>query len=644
MSKKSITLQITGPEGHTSEATSELESIIVGSGSGAAVKVADPKVSNLHCLLKVEKNGNVTVIDLGSDSGTKLENQPVREPALVASGSTLTIGGSRVKVLIGHLGESKTELTELPPPAPAESAPSPMRSAALLPPAPQMPKMVVPAIAAAPAVPPAMKRAKVVPFAPPRALAGTGKNAAILFNQPLPSEAIPTEFDKVLQVALLWGDTLINVQHFAEGVPVTIGEGKGTKFNVFSPGVGDSFLLAGTRDGRAVVNVPSEAGLVVGSKGGTHKTKEQLKAEGKLKAAEGGLRADAVELGLHDQAQVSFEDVAFIIRSVRPSAAVAINTLEDHDFTFFKIVSVCMMAFVALVAAMILTPVGDGSDSDDLFANPSKYVKMVVRPEKKQEVKKFKELAGAAEAAKAKEKEAKFGKQDAKQDKADPSKKGAPVVDANKREEDRKKVGQLMAGMFGGGASSSVFGAGGLGTGINNALGGLQGGAGVGDAQGVGGLGSRGSGSGGGGAGLGLGGLGTKGGGRGAGGYGSLDLGGRGKDTTRVVPGKTTVVGGLDRDVIMKVVKRHQNEIKYCYEQEAQKNPSLAGKVAVAWTIDPAGGVAEANVGESSISNANVESCIVQRIRRWKFPEPAGGGVVNVILPWVFSVAGEGGE
>ena len=145
-------------------------------------------------------------------------------------------------------------------------------------------------------------------------------------------------------------------------------------------------------------------------------------------------------------------------------------------------------------------------------------------------------------------------------------------------------------------------------------------------------------------AGLGLGGLGTKGGGRGAGGYGSLDLGGRGKDTTRVVPGKTTVVGGLDRDVIMKVVKRHQNEIKYCYEQEAQKNPSLAGKVAVAWTIDPAGGVAEANVGESSISNANVESCIVQRIRRWKFPEPAGGGVVNVTFPWVFSVAGEGGE
>ena len=626
MSKKSITLQITGPEGQITESVSELESIIVGSGSGAAVKVADPKVSNLHCMLKVEKNGNVTVIDLGSESGTKLKNIAVKDPAVVASGDTITIGGSKVKVLIGTGASASAVAAVAPPPPPAMSPPSPAQP---------------PAVAAV--AQPSGKKAKTVPTAPARALAGTGKNAAILFNEPLPAEAIPTDAEKVLQVALLWGDTLINVQHFADGVPVTIGEGAGTKFNVFSSGVGESFILAGSRGASAIVNVPSEAGLVLGSKGQTHKTKEQLKAEGKLRAAEGGLRADAVELGLHDQAQVSFDNVAFIIRYVRPSAAVTVNTLEDQDFTFFKIVSICLMAFIALVAAMILTPVGDGSDSDDLFANPSKYVKMVIRPPEEKKVKKFSELAGK-EAEKAKEKEAKFGKQDAQKDKADPSKKGAPIVDANKREEDRKKVSQLMAGMFGGGASSSVFGAGGLGTGINNALGGLDGNTGVGDAQGVGGLGSRGSGSGGGGSGLGIGGLGTKGGGGGRGGYGGLDLGGRGKDSTRVIPGKTTVVGGLDKDVIMKVIKRHQNEIKFCYEQELQKNTALAGKVAVAWTIDPVGGVAEANVSESSISNANVESCIVQRIRRWKFPEPAGGGVVNVTFPWIFKSAGEGGE
>ncbi|MDP1918450.1 MAG: TonB family protein [Myxococcales bacterium] len=611
-----VTFEITSPDGKVSESTSELESIIVGSGDSANVKVADPKVSNLHCMIKVSNDGNVVVMDLGSAEGTKISNETVKEKP-ITSGDVLEIGGTKVKIVFnGAKAEAKAE-------------------------APAKVEKVEPKVEAKADKKDKKKKDKKDA---PRALAGTGKNAAGLFTEPLPAEAIPTETEKVLQVALLWGDTLINVQHFGDGMPVTVGENASARFNVFSPGVGDLFTLAQSKGSGAIVNVPSEAGVVVSTKGDSHKSKEQLKGEGKLKAADGGVRADAVEIGLHDRAQVSFEQVAFIVRYVRPSAAITLNTLDEHDFTFFKITSICVMAFIALVAAMVITPLGEGGQGDDIFGNPSKYVKMVVKPEKKQEVKKFQDKSGVQEGEKAKEKEGKFGKQDAKKAEADPSKKGAPVVDVNKREEDRKKVSSLMAGMFAGGASSNVFGPGGLGTGINNALGGLQGGAGVGDAQGVGGLGSRGAGSGGGGNGLGLGGLGTKGGGRGAGGYGSIDLGGKGKSGTRIVPGKTTVVGGLDKDVIMKVIKRHQNEIKFCYEQELQKNPALAGKVAVAWTIDPAGAVSEATVSESSISNANVESCIVQRIRRWKFPEPDGGGIVNVTFPWIFKAAGDESE
>jgi TonB family protein len=598
MAKKTITLHITNPDGSVTESTSELESIIVGSGSGASVKVADPKVSNLHCMFKVEKDGNVTVIDLGSEGGTKFKDAAVKDPAVVASGESVMIGESKVKIVYGE-GQADEKKAD------QKSEKKSKKD---------------------------KQKDKHEPQAPSaKALAGTGKNAAALFSEPLPAEQVPTDSEKVLQVALLWGDTLINVQHFADNVPVTVGEGEGNHFVVYS--AGGKFTLAQSRGATAIVNVPSDAGLVVTTRSDSHKSKEQLKSEGKLKAAEGGVRADAVELALHDRAQVSFNEVAFILRYVRPSQHVSINAFEEHDFTFFKIMSISLMAFFALAAAMVITPMGFGEDGDDIFKNPSKYVKMMIKPEKKVEIKKFKDLSGVQEGAKAKEKEGKFGKQDSKKQDADPSKK---------RADDQKKVSNLMASMFGG-SSKSLF-EGGLGTGVNQALGGLQGGAGVGDAQGVGGLGSRGSGSGGGGTGLGLGGLGTKGGGRGRGGYGSIDLGGKGKDSTRVIPGKTTVVGGLDKDVIMKVIKRHQNEIKFCYEQELQKNPSLAGKVAVAWTIDPAGGVSEANVSESSISNANVESCIVQRIRRWKFPEPQGGGVVNVTFPWIFKAAGDEGE
>src|SRR5690606_3426184 len=119
----------------------------------------------------------------------------------------------------------------------------------------------------------------------------------------------------------------------------------------------------------------------------------------------------------------------------------------------------------------------------------------------------------------------------------------------------------LLAGM-GGEASSHLFGGGGLGTSINNALGGLQAGSGVSDAHGVGGLGTRGMGVGGGGGGLGIGGLGTKGGGGGRG-HG-ITLGGGTKRTTQIIPGRTTVVGGLDRSVIAEVIRRYQNQIRFC--------------------------------------------------------------------------------
>ena len=39
--------------------------------------------------------------------------------------------------------------------------------------------------------------------------------------------------------------------------------------------------------------------------------------------------------------------------------------------------------------------------------------------------------------------------------------------------------------------------------------------------------------------------------GEGSGGYGRVDLGGRKKDSVRIVPGQTTVVGGLARQLVV---------------------------------------------------------------------------------------------
>ena len=421
-----------------------------------------------------------------------------------------------------------------------------------------------------------------------------------------------------LEVALLWGDTVIDVRGFQPGQTVKIGPTPAADFRVYDEEIAASFDLVAAD----TVKVPPGAKLAV-------------YRDGAEKSVSGELA-----LGLEDRALVSLGTTHFIVRWVRPAAQSKTGVFDSVDFYFTKVLSVAFMAHLVLLIGFWITPLNNDLLSEDLFKNPSALVKTIIKaPEKK---KKF-ELSGVKEGAKAKDKEGKFGKKEAKKAEAAPSKKGAPIVDAKKREEDRKKImnSGLLSGLKGPeGAVSNVFGPGGLGTGLNNALGGLQGGAGMGDAHGVGGLGSRGAGPGGGGTALGIGGLGTKGTGHGRGGYGNIDLGGRGKGDTRIVPGKTIVVGSLSKDVIAAIIRKHQNEIKYCYEVELNKHPDLYGKISVAFTIDGTGGVSEANVNETTMNNSGVENCMATKIRRWKFPEPKGGGQVFVTYPWVFKASG----
>src|SRR5437016_2234160 len=106
--KNSLTLRITGPDGQVTESRSDLESVILGSGAGAAVKINDPKVSNLHVMLKVEKNGVITAIDLGSEHGTTLGDLSIKDPVALSSGDVLKLGQSQVRVLFGD-GEATTQ-------------------------------------------------------------------------------------------------------------------------------------------------------------------------------------------------------------------------------------------------------------------------------------------------------------------------------------------------------------------------------------------------------------------------------------------------------------------------------------------------------------------------------------------------------
>lgn len=58
------------------------------------------------------------------------------------------------------------------------------------------------------------------------------------------------------------------------------------------------------------------------------------------------------------------------------------------------------------------------------------------------------------------------------------------------------------------------------------------------------------------------------------------------------------------------------------------------------FVIDGTGRVSEASVRQDTMNNASVARCMLEQMRRWRFPEPRGGGEVIVTYPWVFKPAG----
>jgi len=100
--------------------------------------------------------------------------------------------------------------------------------------------------------------------------------------------------------------------------------------------------------------------------------------------------------------------------------------------------------------------------------------------------------------------------------------------------------------------------------------------------------------------------------------------------------GNPIILGALDKTVIDRVIKQHLAQIRYCYQKELNKNPSLAGKVVIKFTIAADGTVSAAEVKSTTLNNATVEQCIVNRFLRFQFDPPAGGGIVIVSYPFVF--------
>jgi TonB family protein len=104
------------------------------------------------------------------------------------------------------------------------------------------------------------------------------------------------------------------------------------------------------------------------------------------------------------------------------------------------------------------------------------------------------------------------------------------------------------------------------------------------------------------------------------------------------IEGAASASAKRDNDAINTVVASHKASIRMTYEKFLQRDPSLAGKVTVRFTITAGGQVTKVEILENTTGNTELEQEIIRKVRMWEF-EPVPEGDVTVTYPFLFSLS-----
>jgi len=618
------------------------ESVTIGKGPAAMLRVEGDAVADLHAVINVNDDGSVQLLDLGSASGTKVNAEVVSNVTLT-SGDTIEVGDIRVLVSIDQALAVKPPAGEPMPPTLEE-------------------EVTAEGVAAVGDLDLEHKSQQeilqedisedVMAFI---MRSGTARG----------DQGIDRSRPRVLEVAEIWGDLILDVKHFGKGhKPITLGDSTGFRWRylglpiawvpsafakiawVFGPMLSDAteewknefycppeslphddFALFQWDGGQYTCSFTDKwAGFV--DIGEDRRTFHELIESGQATDTGGGIYRMPVTDDTRIIADIGH--VIFFGQMVHPGRRVASKITDSLDYPFLAIM--IFMMFLGTMFGIILATMPPPPENE-VMEIPDRFVELLLEDPEMDRHEPDKN-PDAGEGAKAKKEEGKVGKKDAKMEKAKGNK-----VEMNKRQVDKEiaESAGVLGALRDGSELDGVFGSSGLNSDLLGGIGGLIGAKGV--QFGSGGLGSRGSGLGGGGTAGGLGGLGTKGRGSGASGYGTGGghFGAKGEGKIGTIGGEAIILGALDKSLVDAVVRRHLNQIRYCYQRELTKNPSLSGKIVVKFVIAKDGTVSSATTKSSTMGNPAVESCINGRFMRFQFPEPKGGGIVIVSYPFMFS-------
>lgn len=651
--------------------TLDQDVIKVGKLSSSHLRLDDPKVSRIHAVIERAADGSYSVIDLGSATGTFLNNEKVTKAGLT-SGDELQFGDTTIRV--------SEAVAVVEPVATAQPASVVVSATAVT----ADDGMVVEPYTlqgyyddAGNYIPgyydesgnyhlgygfydedgqwqvshgyydPAGEWVSTDGSSLVAAAGGLGEESSWIINT-RDTDVFQDAFFQgrsgdTLEIAMLWQDHVLVVNSYEKPRTVTIGSANvKNDFAIEDPAISDErFPLVEYANGYTLNFTQGMSGIVQVS--GQQYTLDEAVSHGIAQRSGSGF---SMALDSRVSARVDIGEITFLLHFTDvPIAAFGGTAFDTAPLPYISLSAAAHILF--LILAMTMPDDARSLDLDGFQAN-DRFVQLMIEPEQQEEEKPdWLDDGGDDEAAaKHKGEEGQAGKEDSEE----VNKKLAIKGDRSPEDLELKRAADtevaMNAGIAGELMVSSPWGSSDTSVGSDaiHALGNLTGGE-FGESKGFGGLGLQGAGRGGGGIserGIGLANVGTAGrggGGRGGGGYGkgAGDLGERNSRVPKIVPGSPQVQGSLDREIIRRVVRQHRGEIKFCYESGLQKNKGLEGRVTVRFTISATGSVVSAVVKDSTLNNATVERCMTDKIRRWIFPEPKGGGIVTVNYPFNLS-------
>jgi hypothetical protein len=667
----------------------------IGNDEQSHLRLDDENAVRTQAVIEVVAPDDLTVIDLGSHPGTRVNGTRISKCKLQC-GDEIQVGGTRL-VLEAIAPASVAAPTPAPvahPSAPAKSAPT--RAGAAPNPPPPRPRSTNPFVSSASessgegATTGGLFAGAAGPFNPFAAGAAMSEAEAHRESMRVPEDAAPGTYAYTLvksgpdvepaevelhgvrsvEVMIAWGTNVLHVDHLTPPRDYYVGEesGKGTHCDFFLPAekLGTTRLPLVKADGEQIsLLLPQGATGAVETPGQPRVPVDQLRQTAAPSPEISG--GHLIPLPAGSKARVQLGEFVFQVSAVNAGKPIPAGLGSGRDYTVASYFGLSLLTHASIIGALafFVPPLGltddENVDQQRLYALMA-YLQADAETERDQN---DTEAApgenpddregGTGDRSQGDEGE--MGKQTAKAKDGRYGVKGDPQnretylgrQEALREAQEFGMIGLLNVMSGSPDTPTAPWGRDKpLGADEANAIGHMWGSS-IHEAIGMGGLGLTGIGEGGGGRGegIGLGDFGGLGHGFGTGtgqgfgpGGGGLSRGHLAREHKTRVPhprlGNPSVSGRLPPQVIQRIVRQNYGRFRFCYEQGLASNPNLEGRVSVRFAIGRDGAVSFAANAGSDLPSSGVVSCVVQSYYGLSFPSPEGG-IVTVVYPIMFT-------